>query len=122
MANRNYSRQQALEREVKALFAEVSIGASGAPTLVRGLGIASIVRNSAGLYTLTLQDKYDRLMHMDVKQLVASAEDLNFQLAAEDVDSAKTVQFRCIAAAVETDPSSGSRLFIRLSLRNTSQE
>lgn len=120
MANRNFNRYQALEKEVKVIYAEVAIGASGAPTLSRGTGVESIVRNSAGLYTLTLQDKYNRLMHSDIKQLVSAAEDLQFQLVAEDVDNAKTLQFRCVTAAVETDPSNGSILFIKLELKNSS--
>ena len=122
MANRNFNRFQALEKDIKALYADVAIGASGAPTLTRGLGVASIVRDSAGVYVLTLQDAYNRLMSVDVKQLVAAAEDLQFQLEAEDVDGAKTVTFRCIdSAAAETDPSSGSRLLIKIDVRNTSQ-
>lgn len=99
----------------------MSIAGSGAPTLSRGLGVASIVRDSAGVYTLTLQDKYMRLMHVEIAQLVATAEDLSFQLVAEDVDNAKTIQFRCIdSSAAETDPSSGSRLLVRIEVKNSS--
>lgn len=120
MANRNFNRFQALEKEVKSLYADVAIGASGAPTLTRGLGIQSITRDSAGVYIVMLQDAYNRLMHVDIKQVVATAEDLTFQVEAEDVDGAKTIQFRCLAAATETDPSSGSRLLIKIDVRNTS--
>ena len=120
MANRNYNRLQALEKEIKDLHVSVNIGAAGAPTLVRRLGIESIARNSAGLYTITLQDKYNDLVSVDISQQVAAAEDLKFQLAASDVQSAKTIQFRCIAIDTETDPSSGSVLRIKLSLKNSS--
>lgn len=120
MASRNFSRKQSLEKEVKEIYARVNIGASGAPTLQDGLGVASITRDSAGVYILTLEDKYTRLMHLDVKQLVAAAQDLNIQLEAQDVSSAKTVTFRCIAGAVETDPADGSVLYIKLDLKNTS--
>lgn len=120
MANRNYNRKQALEKEVKELYAQVSIGASGAPTLVKAWGTTSITRNSAGLYTVLLDDKYTRLMDLHVIQKVTSAENLVFQLVAESVNSAKTVQFRCCASGVATDPSSGSTLFITLNLKNSS--
>lgn len=120
MANRNFNRLQALEKEIKHLHVKVSIGASGAPTLSRKLGVTSIARNSAGLYTLTLDDKYNDLISLDIQQLVASAEDLKFQLVAQDVSSAKTIQFRCIAIATETDPSSGSVLYINIALKNSS--
>lgn len=120
MANRNFNRAQNLEKEVKSLFVDIAIGATGAPTLTRGRGIASVSRTSAGLYKITLDDKYNRLMHVDIKQVVATAEDLTFQVKAEDVDGDKTIDIQCLAAAVATDPSDGSRLLIRIDLKNTS--
>jgi hypothetical protein len=119
MANRNFNRYQALEKEVKSLFAEVSIGASGAPTIVKGLGIRSISRNSAGDYTLTLSDKYTRLMDMHIMQSASSPQDLIFQLQGEDVDAAKTIEFVCLTAATPTDPSNGSKLYIHIQLKNS---
>jgi hypothetical protein len=121
MANRNFNRFQALEKEVKALYADVAIGATGAPTLTKGLGIASIVRDSAGTYTVTLADAYTRLMFANVVQIVSGgAEDLDFQLDSEDVDGAKTVTIVAHAAGTETDPSDGSRLLIKLEVKNSS--
>ncbi|MBV6514142.1 MAG: hypothetical protein FMNOHCHN_03732 [Ignavibacteriaceae bacterium] len=121
MANRNYNRYQALEKEVKALYADVDIGAAGAPTIVKALGITSIARDSDGVYTITLDDKYTRLLHVDVKQLVSAAEDLTFQLVSEDVAGSKEISLRCLAAAaVETDPSNGSKLLIKIELKNSS--
>lgn len=122
MANRNFHRLQSLTREVKLLHAKVSIGASGAPTLIANdsVGIASIARNSAGLYTITLADKYSSLVDLSILQLAASAQDLTFQLTAESVSSAKTLQFVCKTATTATDPSSGSTLFIKIALKNTS--
>lgn len=120
MANRNYNRAQNLEKEVKSLFLEVAIGVAGAPTLTRGLGSASISRTSAGLYVVTLSDKYSRLMHASVQVLSSAAQDLVSQLVSEDVDVAKTISFRTVAAGVETDPSNGSVLYIRIDLKNSS--
>lgn len=121
MANRNFNRFQALEKEVKSLFADVSIGATGAPTLERGLGIASVVRDSAGTYTITLQDRFNRLMGASVMQIVSGgAEDLSFQLDSEDVDGDKEIVLVCHTAGTETDPSDGSRLLIELLLKNSS--
>lgn len=120
MANRNFNRYQALEKEVKAIYADVAIGASGAPTLTAGLGVASIEKNDTGDYTVTLQDAYNRLMSMSIQHGAAAAEDLTFQLVAEDVDGAKTVNFLCLTAGTETDPSDGSRLLIKFELKNSS--
>jgi len=121
MANRRFQRVQSLSREVKILHAKVAIGASGAPTLDTDLsvGVASVVRDSAGVYVVTLDDKYNALLHVDVMQVAASAEDLTFQVESEAVATAKTVQIQAKAAAVETDPSDGSVLLLRLELKNT---
>ena len=64
MANRYFRSQfwhTFLTKPVQ-LFGQVAIGAVGAPTLSASLskGIASISRVSAGLYTLTLSDKYNK--------------------------------------------------------------
>lgn len=122
IANRRFQRVQSLSREVKILHAKVAIGASGAPTLDTdaSVGVASVTRDSAGVYVVTLEDKYSSLLHVDVMQVAASAEDLTFQVEAEAVATAKTVQVQCKAAAVETDPSDGSSLLIRMELKNTS--
>ena len=122
MANRNFHRVQSLSREAKILHAKVAIGATGAPTLDSNasVGVASISRDSAGVYIITLDDKYNSLLGFKVMQQAAAAEDLTFQIESEDVDGAKTIQFQCKAAAVETDPSDGSSLFIEIVLKNSS--
>jgi hypothetical protein len=124
MANRNFNQYQALEKAVKVLYAQVAIGASGAPTLTSGLGVASISRTSAGLYEVTLADKYVRLMHATVIQFDSAAEDLTFQLTANTVPTDKKFSFVCKAydgdgAVAATDPSDGSSLYIKVELKNT---
>lgn len=122
MASRNFNRKQALEKEVKEIYAKVTIAATGAPTLVAlsSKGVASISRTSAGLYVLTLQDKYNALMHASIAIVAPSSEDLSAKVKAESVASAKTVTFQCTAAAIATDPATGDTLLIALQLKNTS--
>lgn len=122
MANRNFNRVQALAKEIKFLHGKVAIGATGAPTLNvnNSLGIASITRDSAGVYILTLDDKYNSLVDFKVMQIAAAAEDLTFQIESETVSTTKIIKFQCKAAAVETDPSNGSTLLIAIALKNTS--
>lgn len=125
MANRNYNRAQNLEKEVKSLFLDVAIGATGAPTLTKAMGTASIARNSAGNYTITLQDAYVRLMSFECMNLASSAQGLNFELVAESVASAKTIQFRCLdldGTPSPTDPANPSRLLIRIDLKNSTAD
>lgn len=122
MANRSFHRVQSLAREAKILYAKVSIGASGAPTLDidASIGVDSIVRDSAGVYEVTLDDKYNSLLHVSIQHLEATAEDLTFQLESETVATDKKFKFQCKAAAVETDPSNGSVLLLRIDVKNSS--
>ena len=122
MANRNFNRKQALEKEVKEIYAKVAIGSTGAPTLnaAQSQGVQSISRTSAGLYVLTLQDKYMRLMDAHIAIVTPSAEDIKANVVSEAVATAKTVTFRCVAVATATDPASGDSLLISLQLKNSS--
>lgn len=120
MANRNFNRRQALEKEVKDLYLKVSIGTSGAPTIVSGYGFASIARNGAGDYTVTLSDYYASLKYFEVIHLSSSAQDLNYQMYSESVASDKKIRFLCLTGASATDPASGKVLFIKAEVKNTS--
>ena len=63
MANRTFNQfQGSLEKGVVQLFAEISIAGDGTPTLARGKGIASVSVGAAGVYTVTLQDTYQRTL------------------------------------------------------------
>lgn len=120
MANRNFNKKQALEKEVKELYAKIAIGASGAPTLSVGYGILSITRKGAGNYRLILEDKYYSLKWFKAIHLAASEEDLNFQIEAEDVaGSTPYIDFFCLTAAVATDPASGDSLLLKVEVKNT---
>ncbi len=121
MANRNFNKKQALEKEVKDLYAKVAIGSSGAPTLTLGVGIASISRTSQGLYHLVLADKYTSLKSFSVIHLAASAEDLTFQVKAETVAGAvPAIDFFSLTAGSVADPASGDSLLIKIELKNSS--
>jgi hypothetical protein len=120
MADRYFNNKQTLEKQIKTLFAKVAIGATGAPTIVDGVGIASIARNGAGDYTITLQDTYNALKFLSVIHFRDTAQDLNFQLHSEAVFTAKTVRFLCLTGATPTDPANGQTLLIQIDLKNTS--
>ena len=121
MANRNFNRAQNLEKEIKSLFAEIAIGPAGAPTLTRGTGIASVTRASTGLYTVVLQDQYNRLMFVGATFLASGAESISAQLVSSSVTTAaKSLVFRTVSTGVATDPANGDTLFLRLDLKNSS--
>ena len=121
MASRTFHRQQSLTREVKTLHGKFAVGASGAPTLdaTLSMGIESVTRDSAGVYIITLEDRYNDLLDFHPTLEAAAAEDLTFQVESETVNTTKTITFQCKAAAVETDPSNGSTIRFKIELKNT---
>ncbi len=130
MANAMFWTTQSRQRELKMVHAKIAIGASGAPTLnaAASLGIASVTRTSAGLYQITLSNKYTSLVGMECQLLHASiSQHTVCQVKAEDVDGAKTLDVWTLAPTnsstttlIATDPPSGSTLYVTLALKNTS--
>lgn len=126
MANRLFQQFRfSLEKQVVELWFKATIGASGAPTLVAAdsKGVASISRNSAGEYTITLQDTYVKLLDASFCQLLAGG--VNAApvacLQSEAVASTKTivVQFSSGAGAA-ADMDSGTVLRGRVTVSNSS--
>lgn len=122
MANRRLQQfQYAFERELVHIHMKVAVGASGAPTLSRAMGVTSMVRNSAGNYTITLQDKYNLLMNVQAQQIQASgamAAPL-INIVSESVNSAKTIVIQCRdAAGAAADIDNGNTLLLHIILRN----
>lgn len=117
MANLYFHNPQTVERSAKKMHLEVSIGASGAPTLVRGINITSITRNSAGLYTIVLP-KFNKFLSAHFTRLLATVESGSVQLTAVNA-AAGTVQFMTIIAGAAADLSSGTVLYIDLEYKNT---
>jgi hypothetical protein len=126
MANRTYSKFQALEKEVKKLYLKAAIGASGAPTIsaTASKGVASIARSAAGKYTITLSDKYNSLLDFNavlLKSDGAKSSAGGFTLVSEDVAGAKTIVVWFLdnaGAAVEID--SGAVLRVSIEVKNSS--
>lgn len=110
-----------LEKKPVDLYLKAAIGASGAPTIDASLskGIASIARNSAGDYTITLQDKYVDLYMASACVLLASGTPASVMMALEahSVASAKTIDIQFLdfaGAAVELDNGAVLRMKFEL--------
>lgn len=122
MANRTFNDAQALEKEVKTVFAKISIGAAGAPTLVKpgSLGVASVALSATGDYLITLEDLYPTLLGVEALALSSTAADITFQVKAEAVATAKTISIFTKTGASATNPASGTVILLTLHLKNTS--
>lgn len=127
MAGRQFVQfQYSLERKVVHIFGEAAIGASGAPTLsaAKSKGIASIVRAAAGKYTVTLSDKYRRVLMLEVlfKSTTGIPDAPIVGLISDAVSTGPTLQFQCADAdtPAATDPGSGETMKLHIVLTDSS--
>ena len=131
MSNRFYNQfALSLEKGKTFLFGKVAIGATGAPTLdaTNSKGIASITRNSAGKYTIVLQDVYNRFLGFQPTLVVGTgtpAAPLCFVIS-ETVATPATknivIQFTAVDGTTATDPASGESLRFTVVLKGSSAQ
>lgn len=128
MANRLYTPVAFhLEKNVVDLFADVTFGATGAPTLVKAnsKGFLSVTRTSAGLFVVTLGgsagvDKYNRLLSCQATFILATGiPAAPVMHVVSCTGSVCTIQFETAAAGSATDPASGEEVLLHLSLSNS---
>ena len=87
MANRNFNRMQALNKEVKVIAGRLEDD----DTANAGLGWSG-ANSTTGIYIITLEDKYSALLACTATiQSTTGADDFNVCIAAHDVSSAKTI-------------------------------
>ena len=102
MATRTFTQPSyQLETDLVRLYARATIGSAGVTSLVEGSGIASIAKTATGLYSLTLEDTYNRVMHV-AAQMHASADNVA-KTCLSGVSQVDTVTFSDKATAVAGD-------------------
>jgi hypothetical protein len=124
MANRNLTRSQVLNRGEVIICGSFAPNGSSAVSAASNSGIGwSVVRTSAGLFTVTLEDKYVGLFSAQVSLQLAAASEHAVQLGAVDVVSAKTVQIRVIdttdGSVADVAADANNRIHFELRLRNS---
>lgn len=118
MANRNFSRMQALNKEIKVIGGVFQIAASGgAATKVEGIGW-SVAKSDTGEYTITLEDHYVALMSGNFTVQAATAVDLVPQIQSVDL-ATKTIVINLNTGATPTEPAAVTRVHMTLHLRNS---
>jgi hypothetical protein len=88
--------------------------------MTTGYGIASVSKTTTGEYLITLQDKYVSFKNLSGTFESTSAEDIRVQIKEEAVSTAKTVSIYTLTAGTATNPASGTKLYLKLELKNTS--
>jgi len=134
MANRNFNRVQALDKEVKFLFLTATIGSGGDPTLdeSKSVGIKSISDTAVGEYDITLGapggtvDKYNSLLFMQCFLTDTAALSTNggvsFQIEAETVSSDGVIKlFALDKDGALAEIRSGDVLQIMIVVKNSNQ-
>lgn len=127
MANRAFQQfQGTLETGVVKLFAKVTFGAAGAPTLVRGKGIGLVQRNGVGEFgflfgSMKKPDNYQTLLACNATFLGTAVGVAPVAQVKEDdtAGATATVMFLSTAGA-KTDPASGETVLIEFTLSNSS--
>lgn len=130
MANRSFHKPLgSLEIDVVTLYAKVTVGASGAPTLdtTNSKGITSFTRDSAGQYTIRFSDQYQRLLWVDACLVSTTASDtttdgVGFRLEADAVSNATPtcqVQFFALDDGAAADVKDGQVVYFKFELRNS---
>ena len=133
--------QKTAAKGIVTLYANVSIGASGAPTLNytsspsapnKSLGIQGISRSSAGLYVVTfgdpsntaLADNYTYLVDFDYSILYDTVSVIGNGQVFADNSASGTVSIQFYGATssstttnVATDPDNGAVLLLRFVLK-----
>lgn len=126
MANRYFNQfRLSLEKKLVDLYARVTFGSSGAPTLdvANSKGIKSISRTGAGAYTIVLQDSYARLMGVNKINVSASAPaSPSMYIVTETVSTLSNPAVNVVmnAAGTATDPASGEEVRLHFTLKNSS--
>jgi hypothetical protein len=136
MANRYMTQfQLTLEKKVSTVFAHVTFGASGAPTLdaANSKGVVSVTRSSAGKYVFVfgtkagMLDTYNKLLGVDpvfdtIGTSGAAPAAPNMAVVANSVAVAGTcsltIQF-FNSAGTATDPASGEGLYIAFTFKDS---
>ena len=134
MANRNFNRVQALDKEVKFLFLTATIGSGGDPTLdeSKSVGIKSISDTAVGEYDITLgvpggaADKYPSLLFVQCFLLDAAAIStgggVSFQIEAETVSSDGVIKlFALDKDGAIAEIRSGDVLQVMIVVKNSNQ-
>ena len=129
MANRNFRKTlNSFNTELTFIEGNAVIGGTGAVGTVKGSGVKSIVRNSAGNYTLKLEDKYARYLGGHTGFIhtaaggsgIASVEVADYSVNTH-VEDGSGVIIQCFDyAGAKADPASGSVLGFVMYLRNSS--
>lgn len=120
----------ALEIDVCQLYGNFAVGATGAVGTLTAKGVTSVTRNSAGNYTILLDDNYNAVLWADAIILDATTSDpttvgVACKLVSADAQAAGggmvVIQFYSTATpGTVEDPRSGAVVYFKVDVRRSS--
>lgn len=92
---------------------KIPIGASGAVGTVDGFGVVSVAKNTTGVYDITLDRGYVKLLYFDGSCIAATGA-LNHPVLKTDYTSGSTtLQFQTVVqAGTATEPANGDTILL----------
>jgi len=82
-------------------------------------GIVSLSETAVGTFRVVLSDKYPSFKMFDGHLISSTAQDINFQVKAEDVNgSTPYIDFFTLSGATATNPADGSIIKLSIELKN----
>lgn len=119
-----------LEIDVVTIYGSYAVGATGACTLdtQNSKGVASVVRNSAGKYTITLSEPVQKFLWGDAQLLDDTNSDPTtvgvlprlFSAGVTAATPTFVIQFFNYTDGSAADPADGATVYFKLELRNSS--
>ena len=133
MANRNFNRVQALDKEIKIIQGQFTISAGdGTPTLVttKSAGVKSVSQTGTGDYAITLGTPggdadiyphfFNGLFSYQDSTAHGGAVGFHFQIKSSTVNSDGVLNFFTLDKdGAVADPPSGSTIHVTLILKNS---
>lgn len=117
MANNYLHNPQTIERKTVTMHVEIAIGASGAPTIQRGISVVSVVLNSTGNYTVTFP-KFNRFLNAKFTRILATLEAATIQVLSVNAALGQ-VTFQTAIAGSAANCSSGTVIYMDVDFKNT---
>jgi hypothetical protein len=117
MANLYFHNPQTNERALKKMLFQLSIGASGAVTIARGINVISAAKSATGEITIVMPP-FNKFVGANFALLWASAIDDSYQVKSVNASTGVIVIFTK-TGGVAADLPSGSVLLMELMYKNT---
>jgi hypothetical protein len=122
MAAHNWAPLRALDRESVILFGGGTGAGAADLTAIKGIGVTSITRTGAGLYTITLKDKYNSFLYLGGQVIDPTApDDWEVNVVSEAVLASKTIAIAVYKGGVAADLTADEKLKLFIALSNTAQ-